>query len=157
MSSQLAALDFRFWFGGLTMIAVFVAGFWVLPRVWRGELAPGGEHAPEWWPWGEALWQGMRRMGPLCYPGAGVFLAAGVGLSLVPEQPAGAFVRPYWAVIPALGAIGLLGALMLGVVFFNRPKFIVPPYLRDQPGALAAWLTKWRQGRAERRARDARR
>jgi len=34
---------------------------------------------------------------------------------------------------------GLLFLVAIMVLLFNRPKFVVPPHLRDQPGALREW------------------
>lgn len=151
--ASLAEFGWYDWLAVLICVFFVGLGIWVMPRVWRDELAPGGEHAPGWWPWGEALWQGGRRVVPLSPAAFAVGLVFGLGSAYVPEQPEGPFVRPYWAVIPFLGALGLVFALALAVVFLNRPKFIVPPHLREHPGALAAWLADWRRFRAKRRQR----
>jgi hypothetical protein len=37
----------------------------------------------------------------------------------------------------------------VSIALFNWPKFLVPPYLRDQPGAVSEWL----QGRRSRSKR----
>jgi hypothetical protein len=34
----------------------------------------------------------------------------------------------------------LLAVLAATITFFNRPRFLVPPHLRHQPGAIAEWL-----------------
>lgn len=73
-----------------------------------------------------------------------------VGL-LVPEEPSGPFVRPYWYVIPALVLIGLVTLIMFTIVLFNWSKRLVPPHLRPQPGAFAFWLRAWRRKRARAR------
>jgi hypothetical protein len=41
----------------------------------------------------------------------------------------------------SIGVLGLLGMffLVVPVVWFNRPRFFVPPPQRDDPGALAEW------------------
>ena len=43
----------------------------------------------------------------------------------------------------SVGLVGLLGifVLALPITFFNRPRFLVPPHQRDEPGALAEWRT----------------
>lgn len=151
--ASLAEFGWYDWLAVLICVFFVGLGTWVMPRVWRDELATGGEHAPGWWPWGEALWQGYRRLPPLGLAWFVVALVFGLGSAFVPEQPQGPFVRPYWAVIPFLSALGLISAAMLGVVFLNRPKFIVPPHLREHPGALAAWLADWWRFRAKRRSR----
>lgn len=43
--------------------------------------------------------------------------------------------------------LGVGGFGMAAIVLFNRPRTLVPPYLRDQPGAVAEWLDTWRRRR----------
>lgn len=43
--------------------------------------------------------------------------------------------------------LGVGGFGMAAIVLFNRPRTLVPPYLRDQPGAVAEWLGTWRRRR----------
>lgn len=154
MTSQLAIVAWDDWLAVVVAAFFVCVGLWVWPRVWRDQLARGGEHAPGWWPWGEALWQGYRRIflpSLILFGVLVVILSSGL---FIPEEPQGPFVRPYWAVIPGLTALGLAGAAMLSTVLFNVPKFLVPPHLRHQPGAVAEWVSawqRWRQGR--RRAR----
>ena len=40
-----------------------------------------------------------------------------------------------------VGLAGLLGFFLLAlpITYFNRPRFLVPPHQRDDPGALAGW------------------
>jgi len=40
-----------------------------------------------------------------------------------------------------IGLAGLLGIVLLAlpITFFNRPRFLVPPHQRDEPGAVAEW------------------
>ena len=37
--------------------------------------------------------------------------------------------------------VGLLGLFLLAfpITFFNRPRFLVPPHQRDEPGAVEEW------------------
>jgi hypothetical protein len=53
-----------------------------------------------------------------------------------------------WVVIALLALSGILvsGALFVSIRVFNRPRFLVPPHLRGDPGA-------WAAGRLERRKR----
>ncbi len=120
------------------LLVITVAAFRNLPRVWRHEFRHF-DRAPAYWPWGAALWRGFVRMMPVGVVGCAVLLIGTVVLLLIPEEPSGPFVRPYWAVVPSLIACALPLAGMLGVVLFNRPRAIVPPHLRAQPGALAEW------------------
>ncbi len=131
---------------GITVL-IAVGGVRNLPRIWRHE-AKHLDNVPSWWPWGGALWRGYVRAMPTGVIGTIVLLAVFTALALVGEQPSGPFVRPYWVVVPSLVALGLAGAVMLGVVLFNRPKAVVPPHLRDQPGALGEWTGALRRKHA---------
>ena len=77
-----------------------------------------------------------------------IFIASLIVGLLVPEEPTGPFVRPYWYVIPTLVVIGLFGLVIFTIISFNWPKRLVAPHLRRQPGALAFWLRAWRRKRA---------
>lgn len=136
------------------LVAMMAAAIYNLPRVWRGELDT--ERFAVFWPWARysaAIQRGFVRAVPAAIIVVVVASAAIPLAWLVPEEPQGPFARPYWVMLPYLAAfIGSL-ALMGSVVFFNRPKFLVPPYLRDRPGALAEWIAGWRRTRRLRRER----
>ncbi len=128
-------------FGIFVLIAVGAVR--LLPRTWRHELKQF-DRMPSWWPWGKALWRGWLRMMPISTVAMVVGVVVYAGLLLVPEAPSGPFVRPYWAVVPALAALAIVFGMMLTVVLFNWPKRVVPPHLRSQPGAIEEW---WRRRR----------
>ena len=48
-----------------------------------------------------------------------------------------------------VGLAGLLGFFLLAlpITYFNRPRFLVPPHQRDDPGALAEWRRARHAGR----------
>jgi hypothetical protein len=52
---------------------------------------------------------------------------------------------PDWAFVVLLGPLFILLALMVTVALFNRPRFVVPPYLRNEPGAIGALRSQWRK------------
>lgn len=113
---------------------ITVGGAWRLPLLWR-DRAPGLRTMPAVWPWGPALWRGYVRGMPSALP---VLMLAVISLPLlsaVPEQPEGPFARPLAVVVPFFVIFGLVMGAMLGTVLFNRPKFLVPPHLREQDGA----------------------
>jgi hypothetical protein len=125
----------------LTVAIVILAGLAFLihglvfgPRWWRNEL-PGlayrPDDVPEWWPYGGALWRGMLRT-PLVGWIAIPLGCAGAGLAQLDGVFAGV------GGVLALVSVGLV-CLMVPIVLFNRPKFLVIPWLRDQPGAIAEW------------------
>lgn len=126
------------WVAFAVVLAIVAGGFRNLPRVWRHEFRHF-DRTPPYWPWGAALWRGFVRMMPMGVVGCAVLVIVAVVLLLTPEEPSGPFVRPYWAVVPCLVALGVVFAGMLSVVLVNRPRVIVPPHLRGQPGALAEW------------------
>lgn len=56
--------------------------------------------------------------------------------------------RPGLIVTTALLVLMLgVGGFGMAAILFNRPRTLVPPYLRDQPGAVAEWLDTWRRRR----------
>ncbi len=135
-------------FGFAVLLAI--AAVRNLPRVWRHEFRHQ-DRVPDYWPWGEALWHGYVRAIPVGTFTILIGIAVlGLGL-LVPEEPTGPLVRPYWYVLPAFSAMGIVFLTMVMIVFFNRPKRLVAPHLRRQPGAIAFWLRAWRRKRARSR------
>lgn len=126
-----ASLIFSFLFLGVIYAVV-------ARRVWRGESGLDGDVPPEWWFVGDATWRGVARAYIATGPFVLVVFAGGLIAEFTDAYDAGMAV--------AVGGI-LLGALVHGsIVLFNRPHALVPPHLRDEPGALA-----------ERRARRRRR
>lgn len=139
-------LSVRDWIVAALLLLIVIFGLRNLPRIWRHELRTYDE-VNAYWPWGEAPWRGWVRAMPLSVVWlALVFPLAGLG-AVIPEEPAGPFVRPLWWVLPTLGAFALFGVLFAGVVLFNRPRAIVAPHLRTQSGAVEE------RRRARRRAR----
>jgi hypothetical protein len=129
-----ASLIFAFLFLGV--IYALVAR-----KVWRGESGLDGSVPPEWWFLGDATWRGVARAYIATGPFGLLLLAGGMVAEFTDAYDAGMAI--------AVGAL-LLGALVHGsIVLFNRPRALVPPLLRDEPGALAE--------RRQRRARLARR
>jgi hypothetical protein len=132
-------------------------GLAVLPRVWRGlfagkvpvrgRLRPSAELSLPWWPFGDATRRGAARgviAGVLWWWGLTVFFWT-YALDAGQSRPAA-----YHVVITASEWWMLIWfAVMLSVMFFNWPKWIVPPVQRAEPGAVAEW-------RADRRRRHRR-
>jgi hypothetical protein len=115
-------------------LAVFMLAMWIVgaPRLWRGD-ADVDEPAPAW-PFGAPAWRGVIRsfiVGPPCIA---LVFAGGAVAELTDADDLGM----------AIGAFGLLAVVALHVpmLLFNRPKALVPPPLRDQPGALREWRHK---------------
>jgi len=115
-------------------LAVFMLAMWIAgaPRLWRGE-SDVDEPAPAW-PFGAPAWRGVIRsfiVGPPCIA---LVFAGGAVAELTDADDLGM----------AIAAFGLLAvvALHVPILLFNRPKALVPPPLRDQPGALREWRHK---------------
>jgi hypothetical protein len=131
-----------------TLIGVW--GLYLLPRVWRGylerretsfrgRLRTHGELGLIWWPFGETTRRGAVR-GYVAIDlawFAGVLGFWALQISIHSTDPA----SHSWRVIASvfLGCFAVGFALALTVIFFNWPKFIVPPSQRDECGALAEW------------------
>jgi hypothetical protein len=145
-------------------IAITVMGLWgliLLPRVWRGYfLRPAkrfrgrdrtqGELAYIWWPYGDATRRGViRGFVPVTLAVWGIVFGYWVVL-LSPGRPG--HLSP---ATTALGAFAIAwsvgcGVLLLTVMYFNWPKFVVPPSQRSEPGAIA----EWRMARRPKRSRS---
>jgi hypothetical protein len=125
------------------MTALTIAGARGVVCLWRRETT-FYDSVPLWWLWGEVLWRGFVRCVPVAVVTGVVGLVAWGASTVVPEEEWGDFARPWWYVLPVLGALGALGALMTTIALFNRPKAPVPPHLRDEPGVLRALRGKRR-------------
>jgi hypothetical protein len=101
----------------------------VAPKVWRGESGLDGDSPPEWWFLGDATWRGVARGYLASVPFVLLMFVGGIVAEFTDAYDAGM----------AIAVLGLLAAavLNLGIVLFNRPRAVVPPHLRAEPGALA--------------------
>jgi hypothetical protein len=60
-----------------------------------------------------------------------VFVAAvGPFIPAGPKDEFG-FVRPLWYTLPALAVIVVFGLLAFSIITFRRPRFLIPPHLRQ--------------------------
>jgi hypothetical protein len=120
---------------GALAVAV-VLGLWLYgaPRLWRGETDV--DAVPLAWPLGQVWWRGVIRSFIVWPPFVALALAGGAVAELTSKDDLGM----------ALGLIGILVgmALHLAIVLVNRPKTLVPPALRAQPGAIAEWRQRRR-------------
>ncbi len=135
-------------------IAITVMGLWglvLLPRVWRGKFsrpAPRfrgrdrtqGELAYMWWPFGDATRRGViRGLAPLTFAVWGIVL--GYWVALAPSRPGPLSPATRAVVGLAIAWFGVCCVLLVTVIYFNWPKFVVPPTQRTEPGAIAEWRT----------------
>jgi hypothetical protein len=115
---------------------------YVVAKVWLGESELDSSKPPDIWPFGLPLWRGLSRA--FVIQGLCVLLLIGGGV-------ASDAVGKDSAAFDWLMGIGLLGLFLLAfpITLFNRPKFLVPPRQRDEPGA----LEEWRRERVRRSSR----
>jgi hypothetical protein len=116
-------------------LAMFVAGLVIGRRVWRNEWRWQAFHpdrVPDWWPYGDALWRGWLR---LTVVGWIVVSLIGIGLPLIQAKEG-----PLMTIGTVLACLAFVFLLMaIPIVLWNRPRVLVIPWLRHQPGALAEW------------------
>lgn len=124
MSDDLLAVLILTLIGGVAAIT--------LRPVWRNDLGHDPDHPPGWWVMGVALWRGFVRLNviatPLMLTGA-AFLAA-------------FYWGPFWLAIALWVPTAFLMGAVATIGLFARPKFLIAPHLRHQPGAIAEWMGK---------------
>jgi hypothetical protein len=119
----------------IILLVMAVLGTIFMPRYWRNPSRFYRRVSPQWWTYGDAFWRGFVRS-LLASIIAGWFLVlGGFGIFLANGKTIDQAV-PVWL---GLGFFAF-GFISLSIAFFNWPKFLVPPSLRDQPGAVQEWL-----------------
>ena len=116
---------------------IAIAGWVNLPKYWRGQQAETLKHGFAVW---AILGDGVRRGVVRALLPAMIgfnFLFFFVVLAVWAETATGS-VREVTDTLAAGFAIAALVMMVpfFGVILFNRPKFMVPPYLRHERGAL---------------------
>ncbi|MGD9696371.1 MAG: hypothetical protein AB7V42_12020 [Thermoleophilia bacterium] len=117
-----------------------------LPSFWRDRWGPGfdqPDEPPEYWPFGVAGWHAYKRAYPfscVAVTGLGVVM---VPVALFPGDPATDDAATA-AGIPLLIWVVLITGFGLGLLLWNRPKWIVAPRHRAEPGALLEWRRRRR-------------
>jgi hypothetical protein len=130
-------------------VAIGISGLVALPRIWngwfdrrdvrfRGKTQTHGELIGSWWPFGPAGWRAATRaMVPIAFSVWAMILAAAVGA--VDDHLRGFAWDAVRGVFIALAVAFLVGLVLVVIVMlFNWPKFVVPAYMRDEPGLLTA-------------------
>jgi hypothetical protein len=128
------------------LFAIVVVGyFYAVGKVWRGESRLDLDEPAPWWPFSLPLWRGGARALPV--QGASILLLLGAGIT---SDLIGSDSR-YYDLVMSIGLLGLIGTIFLAfpIMYYNRPKLLVPPIWRDDPGAVA----EWRAAREQRRPR----
>lgn len=111
-------------------------------KIWRGESALVPEVTPEWWLLGAGAWRGLTRALPAIVPfGVLTFLAMTVQELVGVETAEGDLA------LAAAGLVVFAGLLVyLSITLYNRPRFLVPPPVRRQPGLLEERRRRTRRG-----------
>lgn len=127
--------------GAAFVVLLAVAGIPEHVRFWRGESPRARRRIPpSWWPWSPALWRGNVRSSSVLAVGAVPMLGSAVLLLAVHDlgwpAPPGEWVWYPLLRLTLIAAWILVPLLGVSVVLFNRPKAVVPPHLRDEPGLL---------------------
>jgi hypothetical protein len=115
----------------ISVVICFIASALFIPvgpRIWRNEW--GYAWDPER---GGPLWRGFVRITIISGPFLGLTALLNVVYALSDHRLTAAF---------RIGAVLWMGLIVCAVtiVLFNRPKRLVAPHLRHQPGAIAEWL-----------------
>jgi len=129
-------------FGALVLGAAFV-----MPRFWRGEMKDGMDRGTaSWWLFGEPLRKGLIRGVLVGEMGAATAFLTAVCVWVRQEStpPLRALADRGVTLFSLLFLIALL--VSATVVLFNRPRFLMPPIHRDEPGAVRYWVEAWRRG-----------
>jgi len=116
--------------------ALLVFGYlYAVGKVWRGESEFDGDDPPAFWPFSKALWRGAGRALPVLGASVLVLIGAGITSDLVGTD------SKYYDTVMAIGLLGLLVMCLVAfpIMYFNRPRWLVPPIWRDDPGAVAEW------------------
>jgi hypothetical protein len=132
----------------------------VLTGEGRSRLWPSGEpawyaKAPPWWRYGDVAWRGYARA--LAFGGVigGTFLVLALwcfmlltslgSFEFVSDKSARDWLG--WGL--TVGFAGLIASAIvsMSIVLTNRPRMLVPPGLRDQPGAIDEWSHRRRYPR----------
>jgi MFS family permease len=108
------------------------------PMLWTGRFRDARlDPPPTYWPWGGMLWRAWVRAWFIAGVGSGslVLLLPAIVLDSVPD----------WYVYVSLAAFVLAAIVAMSVVLFNRPRFVIPPHLRDEPGLVAEMIAAARR------------
>ena len=128
------------WAAVAFFVVVLPIAYTQLPKIWRHQTT-FYDRPQWWWVWGDALWRAFARIVPIS-----IFAMSAATLALL----ASAVSVPSVATWLAFVAVFLAG-LAAAITLFNQPKFLVPPHLRQEPGALEEWYRALRRRLGPRR------
>ena len=120
----------------IAFYALLVFGyFYAVGKVWRGESQFDRDSPAAFWPFSVELWRGGGSALPVQGACSLSLIGAGITSDLIGSD------SPYYDAVMAIGLLGVLGTFFLAfpIMYYNRPKLLVPPPWRDDPGAVAEW------------------
>lgn len=103
-------------------------GFW--QKEWRNETDEDPNRPPPWFPFGRAPWRVQMRLGGVTAP---------VTLALSTFAVA-SLLDIRWLALGSSFAFMSFVLLMFSISLFARPKWAIPPHLRQHPGLVQEWL-----------------
>jgi len=109
-----------------------------LPNVWRGR-SPAPK-VPAYWLWGDPLYRGGIRAVPSIMI---ALLIVALSAAAVPFNQRG--IVGVWFLFTLFIAAIVAVLMVLSVIMFNWPTFLVPPSMRGEPGAIQESLHARRQ------------
>jgi len=114
------------------LVAAVLANLVQLPKVWCNEKTLFSPTPSLFWPFGKAMWRGNIRAYPL-----EIVTTAVLAVVYVLGHADGHIGSPL--LTASLVTLFAMLAGVFAIALFNHPKWLVPPYLRDQPGAMKEW------------------
>jgi fumarate reductase subunit C len=137
----------------IVLLGLLVLGsLYLLPKLWRSEAdIQKREATAKWWPFSEAFRAGFVRSIPAAVV-ACVMLELGLIAGFFEKYLTDDGSRFAGRLTVYFGTAFVVMLLVdLSVTLFNRPKFIVPPDARDEPGAVPLWWSSRKYKRTSRR------
>ncbi|MFB6720573.1 hypothetical protein ACFCV3_10450 [Kribbella sp. NPDC056345] len=120
----------------------------LLPKLWRSQADIQRAEATRAWPFSEAFRAGFLRSIPAAVL-ALLMLELGLIAGFFAQYLTGDGSRLADRLTVYFGTAFVVMLLVdLSVTLFNRPKFIVPPDARSEPGAVRLWWSSRKRRRA---------
>ena len=113
--------------GGFALLAALTP---FMPSYWR-RPNKNLQVVPVLWVWSDAMWRGFQRAVPTVYVLMAITMTMLTYMFIVGRERVNYII--FWSFVTILMA-GT--ACLFSIAFFNQPKFLVPPYLRHEPGAI---------------------
>jgi hypothetical protein len=123
----------------LLLLLMFGASLRLL-NIWRNSQMSERifKRMRSWWLWGDPLLRGWVRALAVGLIGGWLLVASTIAAALLATETVTSSVGFGFLTLLVIGLFVSLG-MVATIMLFNRPRFAVPPHLRDQPGAVAEW------------------